>query len=111
MTDTKYTPGPWYSWDNDPGLIGVGKAHGNEADLFHVVSESNRSRSEDLANARLAAAAPCLLKDLREAAITLRRYETLHRAKGTVDSNLKAEANAYLAARFEVTIARATGES
>ncbi|SFB74620.1 hypothetical protein SAMN05216344_102208 [Polaromonas sp. OV174] len=58
------------------------------------------------ANARLIAAAPELLADLREAAATLRRYEALHRAKGTEDSDAKAEVNAALATRFEATIAK-----
>lgn len=52
-------------------------------------------------------AAHALLADLREAAATLRRYEKLHRAKGTDDSTAKAEVNATLAARFEATIAQA----
>lgn len=46
-----------------------------------------------------------LLSDLTEAAATLRKYETLHRAKGTIDSLAKAEVNAELAGRFETTIA------
>lgn len=46
--------------------------------------------------------------DLKEAAATLRRYETLHRAKGTAESTEKAEVNAALATRFEATIAKAT---
>ena len=49
-----------------------------------------------------------MLADLHEAAATLRRYETLHRAKGTADSDAKAEVNAALASRFEATIAKAT---
>jgi len=49
-----------------------------------------------------------LLADLQEAAATLRRYEQLHRAKGTNDSTAKAEVNAALALRFEATIAKAT---
>lgn len=52
-----------------------------------------------------------LLADLQEAAATLRRYETLHRAKGTADSDVKAEVNATLASRFEATIAKATGSA
>ena len=59
---------------------------------------------------RLIESAPDLLADLIDAAKTLRRYETLHRAKGTTDSDAKAEANASLAARFEATIFRATGD-
>lgn len=50
-----------------------------------------------------------LLADLCVAAETLRRYETLHRAKNTDDSLAKAEANAALASRFEATLAAATG--
>ncbi len=48
-----------------------------------------------------------LIADLTEAATTLRRYETLHRAKGTAESTEKAEVNAALATRFEATIAKA----
>lgn len=47
-----------------------------------------------------------LRADLTEAASTLRRYETLHRAKGTAESSEKADVNAALAARFEATIAK-----
>lgn len=47
-----------------------------------------------------------LLADLTEAAVTLRRYEALHRAKGTDESMAKAEVNAALASRFEATIAK-----
>lgn len=56
----------------------------------------------------LAAKRDELLTDLTEAAATLRRYEALHRAKGTDDSTVKAEVNAALASRFEATIAKAT---
>ncbi|KPA95404.1 hypothetical protein [Pseudomonas asplenii] len=52
--------------------------------------------------------APNLLADLAEAAAQLRKYEALHRAKGTADSLTKAEVNAELASRFEQTIATAT---
>lgn len=54
--------------------------------------------------ARIAEQRDQLLVDLIEAAATLRRYEVLHRAKGTPDSDAKAEVNAALAARFEATI-------
>ena len=50
-----------------------------------------------------------LLDDLKAAAITLRTYEALHRAKETAESTAKADVNAALAARFEATIAKATG--
>lgn len=57
-----------------------------------------------------AAAIARLTADLTDAATTLRRYETLHRAKGTAKSTAKAEANAALAARFEATIAKGSGK-
>jgi len=53
--------------------------------------------------------APQLLADLTDAAAQLRKYETLHRAKGAPDSLEKADVNATLAARFEATIAAAVG--
>lgn len=49
-----------------------------------------------------------LLADLIEAAATLRRYETPHRAKGTDETTGKPEVNAPLASRFEATIVKAT---
>ncbi|QZP24188.1 hypothetical protein [Pseudomonas mosselii] len=61
-----------------------------------------------MANAQLIAAAPLLLDDLIDAAAQLRKYEALHRAKGTADNLAKAEVNAELASRFEQTIAAAT---
>lgn len=98
----KFTTGPWtYEYDNDTlnndeyfcewyGMPGVFKA----------------DREED---AQLIAQAPALLADLRLAAETLRHYEVLHRQKNTEDSVAKAKLNAALAARFEATIAKATG--
>lgn len=62
----------------------------------------------EAADAKLIAASPDLLADLVTAAETLRRYEALHRAKGTTESLEKAKVNAGLAARFEQTIAKAT---
>lgn len=55
------------------------------------------------------AQAAALITDLSQAASTLRRYEKAHRAKGTDDSNAKAEVNAALAARFELTLENVTG--
>lgn len=62
-------------------------------------------------DAQLAASAPDLRDDLREAAKLLRHYEQLHRAKGTEESTAKAEVNAGWAARFENTIAKAEGQA
>lgn len=47
-----------------------------------------------------------LRADLVEAASVLRRYETYHRDKGTEESIRKAEVNAALATRFELTLGR-----
>ncbi len=47
-----------------------------------------------------------LVADLTLAAQTLRRYEKLHREKGTEDSLAKAEVNAKLATRFEATLSK-----
>lgn len=73
------------------GLLHIG--------LDHIVVASMRHPAEVQRDA--------LLADLQEAASTLRRYETLHRAKGTDESSAKADVNAGLAARFEATIAKA----
>lgn len=56
-------------------------------------------------NAELEADAKRLRTDLRVAAQTLRRYESLHLSKGTQDSLEKARVNAELASRFEHTLA------
>jgi hypothetical protein len=66
-------------------------------------------KKRGLADSRLIAESPALLRDLLEAAKTLRKYEALHRAKGTTESDVKAAANAEMAQRFEQTIARAIG--
>lgn len=77
-------------------------ALGDEAIRFQDASYAvGRQRGAREAN-------DALLADLIEAAATLRRYETLHRAKGTDESTAKAEVNAALASRFESTIAKAT---
>lgn len=69
---------------------------GHWGQRFWDIGREERAQSEEL------------LADLQEAAATLRRYEQLHRAKGTDDSMAKAEVNAALALRFEATIAKAT---
>lgn len=109
---SRHTPGPW--------LVRVNNLSNYSAE---VASLSIRGKAKTLArcarpyvgdaeaNACLIAAAPRLLSDLRIAAHTLRRYEELHRAKGTAESDLKAQANAALAAAFEETIRIAEGES
>lgn len=120
MTDTKHTPGPWAAvanWggvhvvthrdDDDPATWSPEESGAIIASYIGDHTE-RRTSGNELANAKLIAAAPDLLADLREAVATLRRYEALHRAKGTDDSTAKAEVNAALAARFEATIAKAT---
>ena len=110
MSEAKHTPGPWGAIGNlvrSPMHQPEGLPRGVqivECRDGYFLPHTEEAK----ANARLIAAAPELLSDLREAAATLRRYEALHRAKGTEDSTAKAEVNAALASRFEATIAKAT---
>jgi hypothetical protein len=110
----KFTPGPWslasrhfggvikggpiQTWSNGTG----------QSQIVMCCGADWMADGELQANARLIVVAPELLADLQEAVATLRRYEVLHRAKGTEDSTAKAEVNAALASRFEATIAKAT---
>ena len=103
MSKQKHTPGPWVVRE-DPRTF---RPSIEKEDRTYFIAHVDECMAKE-ANARLIAAAPDLLADLREAAATLRRYEALHRAKGTDDSTAKAEVNAALAARFEATIAKAT---
>jgi hypothetical protein len=66
MSENKFTPGPWYAWDNGDGMIGVGKLYGDQSDLFRAVGASLRPLAEDNHNMRIAAAAPDLLEALNE---------------------------------------------
>jgi hypothetical protein len=126
MTEIKHTPGPWFGRKDGkfsmvcPWSIDHEDGHNaswlpltdNKRRTLALVVNDDTARPLDFpemhANCTLIAAAPDLLADLREAAATLRRYEALHRAKGTDDSTEKAEVNAALASRFEATIAKAT---
>lgn len=106
---SNHTPGPWSYWS---GYNAVDKleaqvtAEGGDI----VVASYNSLIEEGEANACLMAAAPDLLADLEEAAKTLRRYEVLHWAKETNESDAKAKVNGDLAARFERTIDKARGK-
>lgn len=102
---------------NDCHSGGMAKIHhciGN--DWIEIWTDKWCTEGEELteermeANAMLMLAAPNLFDDLVLAAETLRRYEVLHRAKGTDESTAKAEVNAELASRFESTIAKARGD-
>lgn len=117
MSQSKHTPGPWWSPDGKTikqdyrpltevgGCIIAGVMGGSTSGPYFIEVDE-----EVDANTRLIAAAPDLLDGLILASTQLRKYETLHRAKGTYDSIAKAEVNAQLAARFEATIAKARGE-
>jgi hypothetical protein len=107
-----HTPGPWLveQWRNNQDDITGWRVTDSKGETLPE-SEYSGDSEEAQANARLIAAAPDLLHDLREAASILRKYEALHRAKGTDESTAKAEVNAALAVRFEATIAKATGET
>ncbi len=102
MSGIKHTPKPWKYGVRKDGSIWL--SLGNPELGAHYQGDLVATE----ADAKLIAAAPDLLADLQEAATTLRRYEALHRAKGTDDSTAKAEVNAALAALFEATIAKAT---
>lgn len=123
MMKHKHTPGPWEVLNETEVFTGLGADSGDGvkalpsdgwmiADCggcmtFSEVGPAELSLDLRPANAKLIAAAPLLLADLIDAAAQLRKYETLHRAKGTADSLAKAEVNAELASRFEQTIAAA----
>ncbi|AJG13829.1 hypothetical protein RK21_02321 [Pseudomonas plecoglossicida] len=107
MTKHKHTPGPWTNLPRH-GCIPVCLQEEAGLSIGFVHSSDPARTAEGFANAKLIAAATLLLADLTEAAAQLRKYETLHRAKGTQDSLAKAEVNAELASRFEQTIAAAT---
>lgn len=97
-----HTPGPWQ-------VVDAGNPEIRSAScqcLADAWSYDLEYTDEADANARLIAQAPNLLADLIDAAAQLRKYETLHRAKGHLE---KADVNAALAARFEATIAAAVG--
>ncbi|MBF8692391.1 hypothetical protein [Pseudomonas fulva] len=106
---SNHTPAPWSYWS---GYNAVDKleaqitAEGGDI----VIACYNSLIEQGEANACLMAAAPDLLADLEEAAKTLRRYEVLHWAKETNESDAKAKVNGDLAARFERTIDKARGK-
>ncbi len=96
---SKPTQGPWYAWHNESG-IGVGRTDGNESDIAHCDGfDSDRSAAEELANARLIAAAPELLASLEE----MVRWG---RAQKTADNSGK-----YPLERALRAINKATGET
>ncbi len=107
MTKHKHTPGPWMHEGPDH-FRDYNILHQGDALAVAAVVSNMRPSYEIKANAKLIAAAPDLLADLQLAATQLRKYETLHRAKETLESLAKAEVNAELAERFERTIAKAT---
>lgn len=124
MTKYKHTPGPWEVLNETEVFTGLGADSGDgvkalpsdgwmiadcgDCVTFTEIGPAELGRDLRRANAKLIAAAPMLLADLSEAAAQLRKYEALHRAKGTEDSLAKAEVNADLASRFEQTISAAT---
>lgn len=125
MNDTKFTPGPW-AIENHFGEAEVVSCNERDAEekelgVIYVIAGRIGGRvhgehkyddfSEVEANRSLIATAPGLYADLAVAAALLRKYETLHRAKKTAESTAKAEVNAELAERFELTLAKARGES
>lgn len=100
------TPRPWKVHARMRDCVTFEGQYGEENLFIQNIDGYFACQNPD--DAKLISAAPELLADLQEAAATLRRYETLHRAKGTDESAAKAEVNAALASRFEATIAKAT---
>lgn len=107
----KHTPGPWRvdPVNNCDVQTADGKLEIASSHPGILLGGENPKGDTPIDNARLIAQAPSLLADLTDAAAQLRKYETLHRAKGTPGSLEKSEVNAALAARFEATIAAAVG--
>ena len=103
---SRQTPRPWSVHGRMKDCVTFIGPEGEENLFLKNVDGYYACQNEE--DAKLIAAAHDLLADLVEAASTLRRYETLHRAKGTDESTAKAEVNAELASRFESTIAKAT---
>lgn len=129
MSETTHTPGPWHWYDGydtlgtaltgklDTGvLVDFGCASGLfNADGEAVCVGSSRNDGEadceatSPANARLIAASPDLLADLKDAAATFRAYAEMHRQKKTPAGDRKARENFAKAERYEATIAKAQG--
>lgn len=103
-----YTQGPW---------IVVGELRDEDEVICDLVNQTWVVKGHRLPlghwrdDARLISSVHDLLAQLKTAAKTLRKYEELHRAKGTEESTAKAEVNAELAKRFEESIYKATGET
>ena len=120
MTMSKHTPGPWrldiqrsqFNGKIIDCFVSAPDVNGfaYRAEIFGD-DEYRDDTERKIADFTLGAAAPDLLADLRLAAAQLRKYEALHRAKGTEDGLAKAEVNATLAEQFEATIAKATGDA
>lgn len=116
MSEPKHIPGPWMAAAAPSSVVGWpvvgpgGRSICSVSYLAHAATKDGSApyKAEVGATAKLIAAAPDLLAELREAATIFRRYEQLHREKGTVDGELKANANADRAARIEAAIAKAT---
>lgn len=111
-----HTPGPWeverieiFGRHDREGTADIVLWDEDQEGYEVVVPAVDYDDEKSKANAHLIAAAPELFEHLTEAAAQFRKYEDLHRAKGTPDSLAKAEVNAELAERFEATLRRAGG--
>lgn len=106
MANSKNLLAPWLKTCHNTGGPGLFYAYEVKDSAGNQIGGCYMGDAE----ADLLLALPDLFEDLKVAAETLRRYESLHRAKGTEDSLEKAEANRLLAMRFEATLAKAAGE-
>lgn len=116
----EHTPGPWFIGDEDEQPEGFcyqevhSGAYGSSdfksiayAQAHFDGERAGEMTPQDYANARLIAAAPDLYEAVRKAAARFREYETLHAAKGSLEGDAKARANAEFAARMEAALAKA----
>lgn len=109
MSDTEFTSGPWeYSEGADgeyriyaPCFPGASRA------VFDVADVWLPDRGDRAANGYLIAAGPEMFAALRMAAQTFRKYEKLHRDKGTPEGTTKANSNMIIAQVCERALAKA----
>jgi hypothetical protein len=115
-----HTPLPWQVYGPDgvkwPGIEAASATivvFGYDDDDEAGVRGTEPGEPEAKANAEFIVRA-CnshydLLEALEDAAQTFRRYEDMHAAKGSIEGDMKARANAAKAEKFEAIIARAKG--
>jgi hypothetical protein len=101
---SKHTPGPWQVNHWDHLQVCDSSDERGCAPIAHIVKTGEpKPRAEDIANARLIAAAPDLLEALKGAAFLLEAVSPSAERVG-------CDAYKYEAAKLRALIAKATGE-